>query len=195
VDCRPLVLDAVGGEEASRFLSPFWVGAPARGSAHGRPSGAHGVRRACCLLQCGSAYTSTGLSWKCNETFFTAMFKIQTPELADGRLAVFSPLNICSPGVPRSPKAQRRGNTRMIPRPRRLECFARLPGVVVSPFGRGQRRKSHSAVKKARNTIARLASCHLPRRAFQTRTTYRQRRHSDEASAERFQFDCPPLPP
>ena len=80
VDCRPLVLDAVGGEEASRFLSSFWVGAPARGSAHGRPSGAHGVRRACCLLKCGGAYTSTGLSWKCNETFFTAMFKIQTPD-------------------------------------------------------------------------------------------------------------------
>ena len=94
MDVRPLVPDAVGGEEASRFLSPFWVGAPARGSGHGRPSGAHGVRRACCLLHCGSAYTSTGLSWKCNETFFTAMFKIQTPELADGRLAVFSPLNI-----------------------------------------------------------------------------------------------------
>ena len=94
VDCRPLVPDAVSGEEASRFLSPFWEGAPARGSAHGRPSGAHGVRRACCLLQCRSAYTSTGLSWTCNETFFTAMFKIQTPELADGRLAVFSPYNI-----------------------------------------------------------------------------------------------------
>ena len=100
-----------------------------------------------------------------------------------------------SPGSPRGPKAQRRGNARMRPRPTRLECFARLPWVVVSLFGRGQRGKSHSAVKKVRNTVARLASSLLPLRDCRTRTTYRNRRHRDEASTVRIQLDCPPLLP
>ena len=149
MDRRSLVPDAVAGKQANRLLSPFGVGAATRGSAHGRPSGAHGVLRACCSWTRGSAYTHAGLPWKCNETFCTAMFKFQTPQLDDGRPAVFSPL----------------------PRPTRLECFARLPWVWVSPFGRGQRGKSHSAVKKVRNTAARRASSLLPHCAFRTRTT------------------------
>ena len=153
MDRRSFVPDAVAGKQANRLLSPFGVGAVTRRSAHGRPSGAHGVLRACCSWPRGSAYTHAGLSWKCNETLFTAMFKFQTSQLGDGRPAVSSAFN------------------RMRPRPTRLECCARLPWVLVSPFGRGQRGKSHSAVKKVRNTVARLASSLLPLRDCRTRTT------------------------
>ena len=83
MDRRPLVPDAVAGKQANRFLSPFGVGAATRGSAHGRPSGAHGVLRACCSLQRGSAYTHAGLSWKCNQTFFTAFLSYDTYETRD----------------------------------------------------------------------------------------------------------------